>query len=107
VRFQIDRASFYDRKKNPHPKAFEGEIIVQHKIIGVVGLPTEKDVWEHFLTVGFNHRIEGNVMVRDQKEMRWFIEIESMDDLLALADENERGIILTREEISIYDDYVE
>lgn len=40
-------------------------------------------------------------------ERRWFIEINTIEELMALIEREERDLIVGRDSITIYDDYVE
>lgn len=55
---------------------------------------------------GQNHRIENNVHVRDLIRKEWSIEINSLDELMALIAEVGH-VVVTEVSIEIYDDYRE
>jgi len=113
MKFEITRTTYsFDAEAPPHPKAFLEEVIVEEKLIFYQQLPQsiKDEQQEWFKEGGFNHRsLENGVFARDNRAKRWFIEINSLDELIAIAKEEdpERGIIFNGETIEIYDSYRE
>jgi len=76
-------------------------------------IPTFQGREELWYQKGTNHRVENGHIKRDFIEDRWFVSIDSLEDLLAFSDKY--GVIILSRfiedpniwEIEIYDDYRE
>lgn len=117
MKFQIalTSAGSTNHNQQPYPLAFQEEVTIEEKFQRYPLLPqSAQDANEdRFRSVGFNHRVsENGDLLRNMKVTRWFIEINSLDELVALAKEAEkenpeRGIVFDGETIEIYDSYRE
>jgi len=104
MRFKIYRTSIHDLEAQPHQKAFRAKTIVRDEVRKDWDGGTREEWREN----GFNHRTEGDFLVRDLEVERWFIEINSLEELITFAKEvNQEGIIFNDETIEIYDSYRE
>lgn len=121
MEFRISRTSKGNDEK-PCEEAYKKEYIREDER----GFATPKEFKERFhedwFSEGFNHRIitntKGNYVndthiIRDFKDEDWFIEINTLEDLLKLEEKYGELIITTfyskenYKEIEIYDDYRE
>ena len=55
---------------------------------------------------GVNCKIENDWLIKEFEQESWFIEINSIEELMTLV-EKEGHIVLASDEITIYDDYLE
>lgn len=112
MKFIISRTSVYGEDVAPHPKAYKKLSLYRdergfdspYKIPAFKG--TEGDWYEK----GINHRVENGHIVRDFPEEFWFINIDSLQELLDFVDDNGEVILGQRNyhySIEIYDDYRE
>lgn len=117
MKFQIilTSASHKNHNQQPHPEAFQEVFTFEQRESNSEFTPlrTREANWEYFRREGFGHRVADNGdFVRIRIEKRWFIEINSLDELVSLAKEAEkenpeRGIVFDGETIEIYDSYRE
>ena len=107
MKFKITRVSDHSVNVNkPCPQAVEVSRAVESQAYAYGAVSHLSDDW---YTEGFNHRVETyhgyeNTNVRDYYQVEWEIEINTLDDLVALIS-TEGEIIINADEIRIYDEH--
>jgi len=113
MKFLVKRTSEYRNKRKPCEEAWKEQCVFTEE--RVCDDPSklslcQKELWYQ---QGTNHRVEDGRIKRDFIEDRWFVSINSLEDLLSFSDKYGK-IILSRFvedpniwEIEIYDDYRE
>lgn len=116
MKFKVSRASVWDKSVKPCDKAKLEECV--NLDVRTLKTPEEYDLkfknGETWLSRGKNHCInEDGFIQREFTDKAWFVDINTLEELLEFLNENER-IILNKKrwwsnkfEIMIYDDYVE
>lgn len=107
MKFQIRKTSgtscYEESEPTDNPpcdNATYEKFIYQHRQLN----EPEKDWW---YSRGENHRIEYGCFVRDLIWYGWFIEINTLEELVGLQKQLGIELILKDGEIEIYDDYRE
>lgn len=107
MKFELTRTSVYGDAK-PHDRAYsEMTPIVDHRNFKT---PEEHDAKLNppWLSRGTNHRLINGTIARDVgMKVGWFIEINNLEDLLAFQEECGYELVLSGDEIEIYDNYRE
>lgn len=113
MKFVVTRTScFEDGEEGPCKGAFKEEYIrIDERAIDD---PMKNNfIGAAWYTEGRNHRVEDGNIKRDFLDVTWFIEFNSLDDLLQFTKEHGRVVIQPfyfnpiYTEIEIYDDYRE
>lgn len=103
--FRIEKASNVDEK--PHNKAIikKGYIVDERRWGSVDEMPERwrKEWYER----GISHRVENGHIKRDIEIEDWYIEINTLDELMKLIKECGYSLVIDGEKIIIYDDYLE
>lgn len=115
MKFIITRTSFYmysNVERKPHEKAKEEKYLTTDQRLFQSFEEYDKKYLIPFTSVGTNHRINEKGIARDFEVKEWFIEINSLEDLLDFSKKEGPLIINTEENnlyptIEIYDDYRE
>ena len=81
MKFKIIKKMYQDK---PSPRAFIDERTTDDP----VKVRTFKGTTDWWYKEGCNHRVENNHIKRDFKIKSWFINIESIEDLIKLSIEN-------------------
>lgn len=113
MKFHIKRTSIYD-DKCPYDKASKEQYIrIDERTID----SPEKFKWqgdkEGWYTKGTNHRVENGHIKRDFIDYDWFVEINTMEELINLKNEVKEELVIRNAwesdmpAIEIYDDYRE
>lgn len=111
MKFQITRTRYsFDPEVPPYPNSVLEEITVEERFYNSAHIaPSIREQQEEwFKRIGFDHRrLENGDFVRSNRVKCWFIEINSLDELIAMAKLEEEGIVFNGETIEIYDGYRE
>ena len=101
----IKRTSLRSLGHPPHPAAFISTITIpeQSPASPIIQIHDQLSIW---LGTGHNHRIQGNLLLRDRTELVWCLHIP---DLIAFVRASEYPIILEEKHegwitLEIYDD---
>jgi hypothetical protein len=111
MKFLISRTSVWDEAKQPYEKAYRDKYIQVDT--RKVDDPKKLKLKVDWYSEGKNHRVENRYIKRDFESTGWFIDLETLEDLIKLK--NEVGDIVIQSsfqneeitEIEIYDGYRE
>ncbi len=101
MRFKVDRSS---DKVPPCKEAIEGTYVYVDE--RTVNDPKETPDPDDWYERGENHRVEHGHIKRDFHEPCWFVDIASLDDLIAFT-KKYGSLVFDDEKIEIYDYYRE
>jgi len=113
MKFLVGRTSlaFHENNKPCEGAYYDSYIHIDERTVddpAKIGPTIGRSEW--WYSRGTNHRIEDGHIKRDVEDKRWFVDIDSLEDLLDFVSRNSRSIVLSTfdfPEIEIYDDYRE
>lgn len=114
MKFHISRTSDGIDEMQPHEKAYKDKYIhIDSRYTDDSNKLNHKEDRDNWYNKGNNHRVENGHIKRDFQEESWFIDIDSLKELIDFL--NEVGSIVVTKfiwnedipEIEIYDDYRE
>jgi len=117
MKFFIRRTTWLEDDESPYPGAFKEQFVyvdcVRKEYYDNAYIRDDSG-WKE---TGENYRINGLWMEKDIKRMGWFIEVNSIEDLMKIIETSKNNIIIspksqgakdeTIPEIEIYDDFRE
>lgn len=115
MEFLISKTSDYSGNSKPHKRAFRKEFVrIDERHVESPDKLTYRNAeleWHHN---GYNHRKEDGHIKRDFRDNGWFIEVNSLEELLDLQKSCGSELVVSNSymnelipEIEIYDDYRE
>jgi len=105
MKFRIERVSEFNNEIQPYPNTFREKVVIRDEELK----DHPRQDWDIFTQRGINHRVEGDLFVRDLEVEAWVIEINTLEELMRLGKETGEPIIIFEDEmkIEIYDSYRE
>lgn len=118
MKFEIKRTSLWNDNIPPCENAYSEEAItLDRRTVSTIHEAKSRDWFNSWYNGGTNHREEDGMIVCDRKDKskRWFIDVNSLDDLINLSRNNDASLILSTYtnikdvscSVEIYDDYRE
>jgi hypothetical protein len=93
--FIIEKTSLL-RDEKPHDRAVRKSCVYTDIIYGLIkDNPFYKQHPQRWYGEGINHREEDGNSIRDYVREKWFIEINSLEELLAISSEVDYGLTIT------------
>jgi len=95
MKFIVDRTSLYGNEDKPCEGAFRGKVLFvdERTVDNTSKIPTYRGESEWWYRKGMNHRVENGCIKRDFEKEVWFIEIDSLEDLMRFVEKHGRIVI--------------